>query len=42
MRGHSRSKNGVASLAYDPRIHLFRLMDGRVKPGHDVSDMPEA
>jgi hypothetical protein len=21
MRGHSRSKNGVASLAYDPRIH---------------------
>jgi hypothetical protein len=23
MRGHSRSKNGVASLAYDPRIHAF-------------------
>jgi len=21
MRGHSRSKNGVATLAYDPRIH---------------------
>jgi hypothetical protein len=21
MRGHSRSKNDVASLAYDPRIH---------------------
>jgi hypothetical protein len=21
MRGHSRSKNGVASLAYDPRMH---------------------
>src|SRR3981189_3723692 len=21
IRGHSRSKNGVASLAYDPRIH---------------------
>jgi hypothetical protein len=21
MRGHSRSKNGVASFAYDPRIH---------------------
>jgi len=24
MRGHSRPKNGVASLAYDPRIHHFR------------------
>jgi hypothetical protein len=35
MRGHSRPKDGVASLAYDPRIHLLRLMDGRVKPGHD-------
>jgi hypothetical protein len=23
MRGHSRSKNGVAPLAYDPRIHVF-------------------
>jgi hypothetical protein len=23
MRGHSRSKNGVALLAYDPRIHAF-------------------
>jgi len=23
MRGPSRSKNGVASLAYDPRIHVF-------------------
>jgi hypothetical protein len=21
--------------APDARIHLFRLMDGRVKPGHD-------
>jgi hypothetical protein len=21
MRGHSRLKNGVATLAYDPRIH---------------------
>jgi hypothetical protein len=21
MRGHSRSKNGVALFAYDPRIH---------------------
>jgi hypothetical protein len=38
MRGHSRSKNGVASLAYVPRIHLKRFsekMDGRNEPGHD-------
>ncbi len=26
MRGHSRPKDGVASLAYDPRVHeLARL-----------------
>jgi len=37
-RGHSRSKNGVASLAYDPRVHADvqgerqRRMDCRVKP----------
>jgi hypothetical protein len=24
MPGHSRSKNGVASLAYVPGIHVFR------------------
>jgi hypothetical protein len=37
MRGHSRSKNGVASLAYDPRIHpVSKKMDCRVKPGNDV------
>ena len=47
MRGHSRSKNGVASLAYDPRIHadvpqsrligkFNRGMDCRVKPGNDA------
>jgi hypothetical protein len=38
MRGHSRSKNGVASLAYDPRIHVLLSregVDGRDKPGHD-------
>lgn len=36
MRGHSRSKNGVASLAYDARIHHFtKRMDRRVKPGDD-------
>jgi hypothetical protein len=37
--GHSRSKNGVASLAYEPGGHLFyeeTKMDGRVKPGHDA------
>jgi hypothetical protein len=35
--GHSRSKNGVASLAYDPVVHCEpqRSMDGRDKPGHD-------
>jgi hypothetical protein len=40
MRGHSRSKNGVLSHAYDPRIHVLRRfnkkdVDGRDKPGHD-------
>jgi hypothetical protein len=25
MRGHSRSKNGVALLAYDPRIPLVGI-----------------
>jgi hypothetical protein len=36
MRGRSRSKNGVASLAYDPRIHHIRkTMDCRGKPGND-------
>jgi hypothetical protein len=28
MPGHSRSKNGVASLAYDPGIHLLAKSDG--------------
>jgi hypothetical protein len=32
MRGHSRPKDGVASLAYDPRIHLLAKNDGL--PGH--------
>jgi hypothetical protein len=41
MAGHSRSKNGVASLAYDPAIHvLFATrkeedVDHRGKPGDD-------
>jgi hypothetical protein len=36
--GHSRSKNGVASLAYVPGIHVFQDnsqdVDGRARPGH--------
>ena len=39
MPGHSRSKNGVASLAYVPGIHVLiyagKDVDGRDKPGHD-------
>jgi hypothetical protein len=40
MAGHSRSKNGVASLAYVPAIHVFfaeqqQDVDARDKPGHD-------
>jgi hypothetical protein len=35
MRGHSRPKDGVASLAYDPRIRQAKKMGGRIKPGHD-------
>jgi hypothetical protein len=38
MRGHSRPKDGVASLAYVPGIHALAAkkdVDGRVKPGHD-------
>jgi hypothetical protein len=41
MPGLSRSKNGVASLAYVPGIHVLAAfatlkdVDGRDKPGHD-------
>jgi hypothetical protein len=40
MAGHSRSKNGVASLAYVPAIHAFssknaKDVDARHKAGHD-------
>ena len=40
MPAHSRSKNGVASLAYVAGIHVLRRIhkqgvDGRDKPGHD-------
>jgi hypothetical protein len=41
MPGHSRSQNGVASLAYVPGIHVFlqrgKDVDGRDKPGHDAN-----
>ena len=42
MPGHSRSKNGVASLAYDPGIHVLAAKEdvmagpSPAKPGHDV------
>ena len=39
MAGHSRSKNGVASLAYVPKIHVLlatkKDVDARDKRGHD-------
>jgi hypothetical protein len=39
MAGHSRLKNGVASLAYVPAIHVLNLpkkdVDARDKRGHD-------
>jgi hypothetical protein len=41
MAGHSRSKNGVASLAYVPAIHaLLRSqdVDARHKAGHDSGE----
>ena len=38
MAGHSRSKNGVASFAYVPAIHVFAAhqedVDARIR-GHD-------
>jgi hypothetical protein len=35
--GHSRSKNGVASRAYDPVVHSEprHSMDCRIKSGND-------
>jgi hypothetical protein len=40
MAGHSRSKNGVASLAYVSAIHVLlaastKDVDARDKRGHD-------
>jgi hypothetical protein len=47
MRGHSRPKDGVASLAYDPRISLKRApcppkRDGRDNgvPANNVGGVP--
>ncbi len=43
LSGHSRSKHGVASLAYVPNIHVSFLsdacedVDGRDETGHDES-----
>src|SRR5580700_2094266 len=46
MAGHSRSKNGVASLAYVPAIHVFAAgkkdVDARDKPGHDAGSIAAA
>ncbi len=41
MAGHSRLKNGVASLAYAPAIHVFKAafqqgVDAPRKAGHDA------
>ncbi|NUR14599.1 MAG: hypothetical protein HOQ20_22555 [Bradyrhizobium sp.] len=42
MAGHSRLKDGVASLAYVPAIHALpsgaKNVDARDKPGHDDVD----
>jgi hypothetical protein len=36
MAGHSRSKNGVASLAYVPAVHVFRLCSAATAQGWNV------
>jgi hypothetical protein len=36
MAGHSRSENGVASLAYVPAIHVFPVMT--TQEGVDARD----
>jgi hypothetical protein len=40
MPGHSRPKDGVASLAFAPGMHVLsaediKVVDGRDEPGHD-------
>jgi hypothetical protein len=46
MAGHSRPKDGVASLAYVPAIHELsssvKNVDARDKPGHDVAAIANA
>jgi hypothetical protein len=43
MAGHSRSKNGVASLAFVPAIHVFATrkedVDARHSPGMTVEEI---
>src|SRR6202162_2445781 len=41
MAGHSRSKNGVASLACVPAIHAFVLADALRRGCHRNSGLPE-
>jgi hypothetical protein len=47
MAGHSRPKDGVASLAYVPAIHVLptcikkKDVDARDKRGHDVEGVPK-
>jgi hypothetical protein len=36
MAGHSRSKNGVASLAHVPAVHVFRLCTAETAQGWNV------
>ncbi len=41
MAGHSRPKDGVASLAYFPAIHVLlggQGVDARHKAGHDEQE----
>ena len=42
MAGHSRPKDGVASLAYVPAIHVLlsgtKVVDARHKAGHDEGE----
>jgi len=36
IAGHSRSKNGVASLAYDPAIHAAAQPKSAYRPTRDM------
>jgi hypothetical protein len=35
VRGHRRAKRRRSSNGYDPRIHLLKTMDCRIKSGND-------